>query len=212
MVTERFPKNAEPNSTEYVTRETTVHSVAETGGSHQRAVGVFQRPEDLQNAIHALKDAGFNMEHVSLIARNPEEVKDAQRMTGNEGNEAREGAAAGATAGTVLGGLGGLLVGLGELLVPGAGPFLAAGTLATTFAGAGIGAAAGGIVGGLVGLGIPEERAKVYNDRIKAGDYLVMVTGTEEEILRAQRILNNNSVEEFGIYNDSRRDVQQEVL
>ncbi|WP_245602826.1 general stress protein [Gloeothece verrucosa] len=172
----------------------------QTGGIHQRAVGVFQKSEDLENAIRGLKDAGFNMDNVSLIARNPKEVEKAQDMTGNE---AKEGAAAGATAGTVLGGVGGLLVGLGVLLVPGAGPFLAAGTLATTLAGAGIGAAAGGIVGGLVGLGIPEERAQAYSDRIEAGDYLIMISGTQDQIRQATEILRNYSIQDFEIYRES---------
>ncbi|BDI16740.1 hypothetical protein ANSO36C_25420 [Nostoc cf. commune SO-36] len=59
----------------------------------------------------------------------------------------------------------GLLVGLGTLAIPGVGPVLAGGAvataLATTLAGGAIGAAAGGIVGALVGLGIPEDIARV---------------------------------------------------
>ncbi|MCA1992356.1 MAG: histidine kinase, partial [Coleofasciculus sp. S288] len=71
---------------------------------------------------------------------------------------------------------------------------------ASTLAGAGIGAATGGIVGALVGMGIPEERAKVYNERIKAGDYLLMVSGTENDLRRVQDIMRDRNVEEFGIY------------
>lgn len=118
-------------------------------------------------------------------------------------NEAREGAGAGAVTGTVLGGVGGLLVGLGSLVVPGAGPFLADGTIATTLAGAGIGAAAGGIIGALTGLGIPEEEAKSYGDRISQGDYLVMVEGFGDEIERAGSILRNRGVRDWKTYNIS---------
>ena len=62
-------------------------------------------------------------------------------------------------------------------------------TIASTLAGAGIGAAAGGIIGGLVGLGIPEDKAKIYSDRVGSGSYLVMVNGTDDDISRAERIL-----------------------
>jgi hypothetical protein len=121
-----------------------------------------------------------------------------------EGNKADEGAKAGAITGGTLGGLTGLLVGLGALAIPGIGPVMLAGAtataLATTLSGAAIGAAAGGLLGALVGLGIPEERAKVYNDRVNRGDYLVMVDGTEDDIRRAEAILSHRGIQEWGIY------------
>jgi hypothetical protein len=109
---------------------------------------------------------------------------------------------------------------LGALAIPGIGPVMAGGALATalatTAAGGAIGAAAGGLTGALVGLGIPEERAKFYNDRVNHGDYLVMVDGTEDEIRRAEAILSRHGIREWGIFdasdvapgrtNDARRD------
>ena len=110
----------------------------------------------------------------------------------------------GATSGAILGGIGGLLLGLGTLAIPGVGPIIVAGeaasTIASTLAGAGIGAAAGGIIGGLVGLGIPEDKAKIYSDRVGSGSYLVMVNGTEDDISRAERILRDSGIEEYGVY------------
>ena len=106
--------------------------------------------------------------------------------------------------GGALGGITGLLVGLGALAIPGIGPILLAGAeataIATTLAGAGIGAAAGGLIGALIGLGIPEEKAKIYNDRVKGGSFLVIVNGTAAEIARAETIMRHHGVEEFGIY------------
>lgn len=172
--------------------------------NYKRAVGVFERREDVENALRALKDDGFDMNNVSLLARDLEGVEGADEVTEKEGNEAAEGAGIGATTGTVLGGIGGFLVGAGVLAIPGVGPVFAAGVgiseIAATLAGAGIGAAAGGIVGALVGLGIPEEKAKVYEDRIKAGDYLLMVTGTEDRVEKAASILRDRHIQEFEIY------------
>jgi uncharacterized protein (TIGR02271 family) len=95
-------------------------------------------------------------------------------------------------------------VGLGVLAIPGVGPIMLAGAaataLATTVAGGAIGAAAGTLVGGLIGLGIPEDRAKIYNDRVSAGEYLVMVTGTKGEIAEAEAILNHRGIQEWGVY------------
>ncbi|WP_026734403.1 general stress protein [Fischerella sp. PCC 9605] len=176
-------------------------------GERRRAVGVFSNRSDAEYALTELRDAGFNMNQISVIAKDADRTGDIAGVDTQKrvGNKADEGAAAGAVTGGVLGGLTGLLVGLGTLAIPGVGPILLAGelatTLATTAAGAGIGAAAGGLVGALVGLGIPEERARVYNDRVSRGHYLVMVEGTEAEIQRAEAVLRNRGIEEFGVYN-----------
>jgi hypothetical protein len=145
------------------------------------------------------------MKNVSVIARDPErqnaiagvEVKD--EVT----NRADDGGAVGAVTGGVLGGVTGLLVGLGTLTIPGIGPALLAGEAATvlsTAVGAGAGAAAGGLVGALIGMGIPEHRARHYQDRVAQGDYLVMLRDKEPEIARAERTLKEAGIEDWGIY------------
>lgn len=170
---------------------------------YKRAIGTFKRREDVESTLRELRDVNFDMSKVSLIARDVDAVEGTEDI--NQGNEAKEGAAAGATTGTVLGGIGGFLVGVGLLAVPGVGPILAAGAeinaLAATLAGAGIGAASGGIIGALVGMGIPEDRAKEYSDRVKAGDYLLMISGTEQDLRRVESILHNRHVEGYGTYN-----------
>jgi uncharacterized protein (TIGR02271 family) len=69
----------------------------------------------------------------------------------------------------------GLLAGVGALAIPGIGPIIAGGTLASTLAGAGIGAAAGGLLGALVGLGVPEDDARHFDEGFQAGGVLVTV-------------------------------------
>ena len=175
-------------------------------GKYKRSVGLFYSRDEAEKALRALKDDGFDMNRVNVIAKDADSVtKSAGVDVGyDEGNNAAEGAGAGATSGAVLGGLGGLLLGLGTLAIPGVGPIIVAGeaasTIASTLAGAGIGAAAGGIIGGLVGLGIPEDKAKIYSDRVGSGSYLVMVNGTDDDISRAERILSNSGIEEYGVY------------
>lgn len=172
--------------------------------NYRRAVGTFKNRRDVEDALQALKHANIDMDQVSLIARHVEDVEGSENV-GKRGNESKEGAAAGATTGTVLGGIGGFLVGVGVLAVPGVGPILAAGVgipaLASTLAGAGIGAAAGGIVGALVGAGIPEERAKQYSDRVKAGEYLLMVNGTERDMQQIDSLMHKHHVEAFEVFN-----------
>ena len=173
---------------------------------YKRAVGVFTSRKDAESALQDLKNSNFTMEQVSVIARDSEQSEDIAgvEVKENEGNKADEGATTGAVTGGALGGITGLLVGLGMLAIPGVGPIMLAGAqataIATTLAGGAIGAATGGLAGALVGLGIPEERAKVYNDRVSKGSYLVIVKGTEAEINHAQEILSDRGIQEWGIY------------
>ena len=175
-------------------------------GVHRRAVGVFARRRDAEEALHELKKSGFDMNRVSVVVQDADGDKNIAGAEVKErvGDKSDEGATVGAVSGGTLGGLTGLLVGLGTLAIPGIGPIMLAGAtataLATTLAGVGIGAVAGSLLGGLIGLGIPEERAKVYNDRVQRGQYLVILDGTDAEIAEAQKILHTSGVEEFGIY------------
>ncbi len=175
-------------------------------GVHRRAVGVFTHRRDAEQALHELRDSGFPMDRVSVVVRDADRNDNiAGAQVGEQvGNKADEGATVGLLSGGALGGLTGLLVGLGALAIPGIGPVMLAGatatTLATTLAGAGIGAVTGGLLGGLVGLGIPEERARAYNERVERGHYLVIVDGTDEELARAERILHHRGIEDYGIY------------
>ncbi|MBD2344108.1 general stress protein [Anabaena subtropica] len=180
-------------------------------GVHRRAVGVFSHRRDAEQALHELKQSGFAMDRVSVIAQDADRNEEIAGSPVREkvGDKSDEGAAIGATSGGVLGGLGGLLVGLGTLAIPGVGPIMLAGatatTLATTLAGAGIGAVAGGLLGGLIGLGIPEERAKGYEQRVRRGHYLVIVDGTDAEIAQAEVVLRRRGIEDYDIY-DAPRD------
>ena len=170
---------------------------------YKRAAGLFYSRDEAESAVRDLQQAGYDMDQVSVIAKDADKIG-GHDTTEHTGNKADEGATTGALTGGALGGITGLLVGLGTLAIPGIGPILLAGAeataIATTVAGAGIGAAAGSLIGALVGLGIPEEKAKVYSDRVGGGSFLVMVTGTGYEIERAATIMRQNGVEEFDIY------------
>ncbi|MFE1747152.1 general stress protein [Coleofasciculus sp. H7-2] len=175
-------------------------------GQHKRAVGVFSNYQDAEVALTELKNSGFSMDNVSVVARDADKGDDiaGADVSDRVGNKADEGAKTGAVTGGALGGLTGLLVGLGALAIPGLGPVMLAGAagtaIATTLSGGAIGAAAGSLLGALIGLGIPEERARRYNDRVSRGDYLVMVDGNDDDIRRAEAILSHRGIEDWGIY------------
>ncbi len=178
----------------------------------RRAVGVFPTRAAAEKALHELKNSGFNMDRVSVVTKDGDRIDEIEGATVRDegtaardktGNKADKGAGVGAVSGGTLGGLTGLLVGLGTLAIPGVGPIMLAGAtataLATTVAGGAIGAATGGLLGGLVGLGIPEKEAKHYNDRVHQGDYLIIVDGTESDLLRAEPILKQQGIRDWSI-------------
>ena len=172
---------------------------------YKRAAGLYYSRDEAEAAVRDLKSSGYDMDRVSVIAKDADKIGGHDSTTTEEvGNKADDGAATGALTGGALGGITGLLVGLGALAIPGIGPILLAGAeataIATTLAGGAIGAAAGGLIGALIGLGIPEEKAKVYSDRVGGGSFLVMVTGTAAEIDRVAAIMRRHGVEEFDIY------------
>ncbi len=182
---------------------------------NKRAIGTFSNHADAETALRELRDSSFPMNQVSVVGHDVERNSNMAGADGSDrlsdlgdGNRAEQGAATGAATGGAVGGLTGLLVGLGMVAIPGVGPVMLAGaaatTLATALTGGVIGAATGGIVGGLVGLGIPEDRARKYSDRIDQGDYLVMVQGSDDDIRRAQKILSHRGIDDWGIYDDER--------
>jgi hypothetical protein len=143
--------------------------------------GVFKDRHDAERAIEALRDAGFTREQIGIALRD----RTAQgEMVEETGTHAADGAAAGIVGGGLLGALAGFLVATGALAIPGIGPVVAGGVLASTFgivggtavAGAGIGAAAGGILGALIGMGIPEHEARHFEQGVRSGGTLVTVT------------------------------------
>jgi hypothetical protein len=105
-----------------------------------------------------------------------------------------EGAGTGAGVGAVLGGAAGLLAGLGLLAIPGLGPVVAAGWLASTATGAAAGALGGGVIGALTQAGVPEEEAHAYAEGIRRGGTLVTARVPEAERARYEAMLDMSSV------------------
>jgi len=144
--------------------------------TYTTVVAVFRDSDKARDAIEALKNAGFASQDIGVLMRDKGETKDFAAETGSH---AGEGAATGAIGGGILGGLAGWLVGIGALVIPGVGPFVAAGAFGTALAGAGVGAGVGLIAGALVGMGIPEEEADWYEGEVKSGNTLVSVIASD---------------------------------
>lgn len=161
----------------------------------QYVLGVFSGVGAADEAVTALKDAGYTTDSMSAIVK--EGVTQVRDVGSTKAETVTEGAVSGATTGGVIGGIAGLLVGIGALAIPGigavmvAGPLVAVlgltGTAAATVSGAATGAMAGGLIGALVGLGVPEDTAKLYEETIQAGGVLLTVPADSSEHEREVR-------------------------
>jgi hypothetical protein len=134
--------------------------------------GVFHSSSDAEKALNALKDSGFTPDQVSVVAKDTRETQSMVENSDMAGAQTK-GAGTGALLGGLTGGIAGWLIGIGALAIPGIGPVVAAGALATTLGGAAVGAVAGGLIGALVGAGIPEEDARSYETHVSEGRILI---------------------------------------
>lgn len=145
--------------------------------------------------VAELERAGIPHSDISIIANNESGRFDrdgSKRIDRDaDGTDDRaEGAAAGAGIGATLGGVAGLLAGLGLLAIPGIGPVVAAGWLASMAAAAAAGGAAGGLIGALTQSGIGEREAHAYAEGVRRGGTLVTVRVRDADRGRIEAIMD----------------------
>jgi uncharacterized membrane protein len=150
-------------------------------------VAAYRNHSDAEEAVHRLERAGIPLQKISIIGRNFQIREDIQGYY-RPSDAALEGAGFGAW----VGGLFGLLMGFGLFVLPVAGTLIVLGPLSGLIAGAISGAGIGALVNGLMALGIPKDQALKYEARLQAGEFLVIVNGTADEINRAKEVLQNS--------------------
>jgi hypothetical protein len=160
--------------------------------------------ETASRAVDELERAGIPHSDISIVASNAEGWYDRNRTTSgvdpahdrdHDGRDDRaEGAAAGAGIGATLGGVAGLLAGLGLLAIPGIGPVVAAGWLASTAAVAAAGGTAGGLIGALTQSGVDEREANAYAEGVRRGGTLVTARVPDTDRARYEAILDRSAV------------------
>lgn len=168
---------------------------------------LYDNYTDAARAVSELERAGISHSDISIVANNAEgwyredgrpavRDRDGRIDRDRDGVDDRaEGAAAGAGIGAALGGTAGLLAGLGLLALPGLGPVVAAGWLASTAALAIAGGATGGLIGALTQSGVSEEDANIYAEGVRRGGTLVTARVPDSERTRVEAILDRNAVD-----------------
>jgi hypothetical protein len=156
------------------------------GADDRAVIGVFADLDSAQAAVERLAAAGFPIDHVSVLGK---DLQSETRLNGyvTTGDIAGPSAATGAW----VGGLFGLLAGSALLFVPGAGPLIVLGPLAAAAIGAVQGALVAGGVGAILGHFVAKQHIPKYEQLVKAGSYLVVVHGSEQDVARAQQVLTD---------------------
>lgn len=153
--------------------------------------GFYRTVADGEKARQSLLSAGFRDDQVSFLTGDTR-----GHQTPKIGPIEETGAESEAPQDAWIGGVVGLAAGMVAVAIPGVGPFLAAGPLATTLAGAFGGLTAGAATGGVIGLlrdhGVSEEEAAFYAEGVKRGGALVTVHNvTGDRADEARKILSH---------------------
>jgi hypothetical protein len=157
---------------------------------------LFDNFSDAQHAVIELERVGLPHGDISLVSHKDDKhglahVREPHDHTAGEA-AAKDGGIGAATGG-VLGAAGGVLAGLGLMAIPGLGPVVAAGWLASAAVGAIVGGAvvgaAGGIVGALTNAGVSQQEADVYAEAVRRGGTLVSAKVDDDKLIQAEAAL-----------------------
>lgn len=156
---------------------------------HENAiVAVYATHTYADAAIRRLHSAGFDMKKLSIMGK---DFHSEERAVGfyNTGDRMQFWGVLGA----FWGGFCGLLFGGALFFIPAVGPLIVMGPLVAwmvgALEGAVVGGAAGILGGALASAGIPESSVVRYQTAVKAGNFVVIATGSTHEIERARTIL-----------------------
>jgi hypothetical protein len=172
----------------------------------REAVGVFNRPEELQHAIDELLSSGFHRAELSLLASEQAvEEKLGHRYKkvsalADHPTVPRAAYVSTEAIGDAEGGLIGGLMYVGG--VAAAGAFVASGgTLAATIAAAALAAGAGGLIGSVLAKWVGDRHAHYLQEQLDRGGLLLWVrTWDAEDETRAVEILRKHSASDAHVH------------
>ncbi|MEZ9862903.1 general stress protein [Vibrio breoganii] len=158
-----------------------------------KIVAVVNTHKKAEEAVSALVNQGFDINHLSIIGKG---YQTEEHATGfyNIADRVKSWGKAGA----LWGGIWGALLGSGMFWIPTFGALFVAGPLVTTLVGAIEGAAitggAGALGGALASIGVPKDSIIKYETAIKTDNYLIVLDLDEKEVDSAKAILAQHDV------------------
>jgi hypothetical protein len=143
----------------------------------------YDDPTAANRAYERLRSRGCDPDDIDVVMSDDTRRRHFQDT--EAGTKAAEGLGIG---GAVGGGVGAALAAVfaagTAVAVPGLG-LVVSGPIAAALAGAGAGASTGGLIGAMVGAGLPEDRAKVYDQGVRDGG-VVLGTRARDDVHAAE--------------------------
>lgn len=176
--------------------------MAENYKAERTITAVLQKEDQVDSVVRRLIDRGVPQDYISVMGQN---FQSQTRITGFIGKKdvILGGLRTGAIFGSLFGSLLSLLTGVGVLFIPFIGSVVAAGPISSVLLGAATGALAGsagaGLASALATLGMPEDKAAVYETRLKAGEFLVMAEVPADKTGEYQLLLESAGGEEIHV-------------
>jgi hypothetical protein len=153
-------------------------------------VAVYSSYAAALDAAAQLESAGYGP-NLSVIGRHNESKLDAAGPI-DQGDEMEKSAAVGAATGATLG----LLASSALLVIPGLGPVLFAGAIASGLTGGIV----GGLVGAMTGWGVKEDRAEEYEAELQAGKGLIIAKGDPMRLAEIEERLAKTPAEDVTLH------------
>lgn len=172
----------------------------ESLSTERTITAVFEQESQIYTAIRRLLDRGISQDNISVMGRN---FQSETRITGfiSKRDVILGGLRSGAIFGSLFGSFLSLLSGVGVLFIPFVGPVVAAGPIGAVLLGAVSGALAGsagaGFVSALTALGMPEDQATLYQTRLQAGEFILMVEVPSDRTGEYQLLLESAGGQEI---------------
>jgi hypothetical protein len=156
-------------------------------------VAVFKTYAAALDSAATLEAEGFEP-FISVIGRNNDGKLNAAGPI-DQGDEMEKSAAVGAATGATLG----LLASSALLVIPGLGPVLFAGAIASSLTGGIV----GGLVGAMTGWGIKEDRAQEYEEELRAGKGLIIAKADPLRLAEIEERLEKMEAEQVTLHAES---------
>lgn len=152
----------------------------------QAIIGVYDSHDAALSAVQKLQSEGFPANQLSIIGKTIK-VDEQFHVKSDHTVEGAE-----ISFGVIAGSIVGVLSGIGIFAIPGFGFLFGAGALVGAFAGLELGVVGGGIAAVLTRLGVNQLTADKYEEYLKAGKFIIVAQGEEEELKGAEQKLGEH--------------------
>jgi len=166
---------------------------------HNSVIALFDQHTQAEEGVKELKDAGFDMKTLSIVGKGYHTDEDVVGYYTSGDRMMYWG-----KYGAFWGGIWGLFFGSAMFMIPGVGPFLAAGPIIGWIVGALEGAVVVGgvsaIGAGIYSIGVPKNSVLKYETSLKAGKFMLVVHGTVDEVTRAKETMGTTAATETNLH------------